>query len=55
MTPEDKEFGPLSTSDQTALAGQKPTIRDAIADLSAGIVDIRVGEPSCLSPYTPGC
>ena len=35
-----KEFGPLSASDQSALAGLKPTLRDAIAGLCAGVMDL---------------
>jgi hypothetical protein len=40
LRPGQKEFGPLSASDQSALAGLKPTLRDAVANLCAGIVDI---------------
>ena len=40
LRPGQKEFGPLSASDQSALAGLKPTLRDAVANLCAGIMDI---------------
>src|SRR6267378_5946509 len=40
LKPGQKEFGPLSASDRSALAGLKPSLRDAIAELGAGIVDI---------------
>jgi hypothetical protein len=39
LQPGQKEFGALSASDQSALAGQKPTVQEAIADLCAGVVD----------------
>src|SRR5215831_9750374 len=40
LRPGQKEFGPLSASDRSALAGLKPSLRDAIEQLGAGIVDI---------------
>jgi hypothetical protein len=40
LRPGQKEFGPLSGSDQSALAGLKPSLRDALRDLGMGIVDI---------------
>src|SRR5215471_364623 len=40
LRPGQKGFGPLSASDQSALAGLKPSLRDAVMDLGMGIVDI---------------
>lgn len=40
LQPGQKEFGALSASDQSALAGQKPTVENAVADLCAGVVDL---------------
>jgi hypothetical protein len=40
LRPGQKEFGTLSASDQSALAGLKPSLRDALRDLGMGIVDI---------------
>jgi hypothetical protein len=40
LQPGQKAFGALSASDQSALAGQKPTMQDAVADLCAGVVDL---------------
>jgi len=40
LRPGQKEFGPLSASDRSALAGLKPSLRDAIEGLGAGIVDL---------------